>query len=96
MTDRDQVSPNLWVSPLGRLNSEAVGFNNHIANITGIVAHELETGRIATLSNTISKLTDQFSALASDASSVLPRLGRFAEIVNTPSTLLLGVCPSNT
>ena len=91
MTDRDQeaVSPNLWVSPLGRLNSEAVGFNKHIADITGIIAHDLESGRIAAPSNTISALTDQFSALAFDASSVLPRLDSFAAIVDTPSTLLL-------
>lgn len=91
MTDRDQeaLSPNLWASPIGRLNSEAVGFNKHIADITGIITHDLEAGRITAPYNTISALTQQFSALSFDASSVLPRLDSFAAIIDTPSTLLL-------
>ena len=91
MTDHDQEaeSPSPWISSLGKLNSEVVGFNSHIANITGIVAQDLEVGRIEMSSNTISALTDQFSTIALDASSILPRLENFTTIINTPSALLL-------
>lgn len=91
MTDRDHEaeSPSPWIESLGKLNSEVVGFNSHIANITGIVAQDLKVGRIDVPSNTISALTNQFSTIALDASSVLPRLEKFTTIVNTPSTLLL-------
>ncbi len=91
MTDHDQEaeSPSPWISSLGKLNSEVIGFNSHITNITGIVTQNLEVGRIALPSDTISALTDQFSTIASDASSVLPRLENFTTIINTPPTLLL-------
>ena len=91
MTDGDYkfLTPDSWVSPLTRLNSEAVVFSNHIADITSIVRNDLEIGRIAAPYNTIYGLTDQFSAVASDVSSVMPRIDSFAAITDTPSALLL-------
>jgi hypothetical protein len=91
MTNRDHEaeSPSPWISPLGKLNSEVVGFNSHIANITDIVAQDLKFGRIEVPPNTISALTNQFSTIAFDASSISTRLSNFAGIINTPSTLLL-------
>ena len=91
MTDRDHkfVTPDSWVAQLTSLNNEAVVFSNHIADITATVGHDLEIGRITASYNTISSLTDQFSAVASDVSSVMPRVDSFAAITDTPSTLLL-------
>jgi len=91
MTDRDQesVSPGLWGLPLGKLSSEAVGFNSHIAEITSIIRHDLEVGRIVAPSNAISILTNQLSAVAFDASSILPRVDTFAAAVDKSSMLLV-------
>lgn len=87
--DQDAVSPKPWASLLGKLNSEAVDFNSHISDMTGIVTRNLESGRIVAPADTISALSNQISALASDASSVLSRLGSFEAIIDTPSALLL-------
>jgi hypothetical protein len=91
MTDHNQesLSRNLWASPICRLNNEVVGFNKHIGDITDIITQNLDAGRIAAQSNTISVLKDQLSSISFDASSILPRLDRFAAIVDTPSSLLL-------
>lgn len=91
MTDRDHelVPPDLWISPLRRLNSEVSAFTSHVSEISATVRHDLEIGRIAAPSNTISFLMEHFSAVASDVSSVMPRLDSFASIADAPSTLLL-------
>ena len=86
---QEDLSSNFWASEIGRLNTEAVSLNQHISDISGIVTHTLEAGRITAPNNTISALTEQFSALSCHASSVLPRLDSFASILDTPSTLLM-------
>lgn len=86
---QEYLSSNLWASTIDKLNIEANGFNKHIADITGIVRHDLESGIIKAPYNTLSALTEQFSALSCHASSVLPSLDTFTSILDTPSTLLL-------
>jgi len=87
--DRDAEPRDQWLSPISRLGREAVIFNDHIAEITGAVGQDLMAGRIVAPSNAISMLRGQLSAVAFDASSILPRVDSFATAVDKSSMLLV-------
>ncbi len=91
MADHDYTftPPDSWVSPLSKLTSEVGVFGKHVADITTMVGHNLEIGRIAAPSNMISALKHKFSAESIDVSSIMPRVDNFAAIADTPSSLLL-------
>ncbi|MHC4546749.1 MAG: pPIWI-associating nuclease domain-containing protein [Planctomycetota bacterium] len=91
MTDNDCTftPPDSWVSPLGRLTSEAGVFGKHVADIATMIGHELEIGQIAAPSNTISGLIEKFSSESIDALSIMPRVDNFVAIADMPSSLLL-------
>lgn len=97
MTDNDYTFelPDSWVSPLSKLTNEAGLLSKHVADITTMVGHELETGRISAPSNMISGLKEKFSAESIDALSIMPRIDNFAAIADTPSSLLLDNQKSN-
>lgn len=97
MADNDCTftPPDSWVLPLSKLTSEASVFGKHVAEITTMVGHDLEIGRIAAPSNMISALKDTFSAESIDVSSIMPRVDNFAAIADIPSSLLMDNQKSN-
>lgn len=80
--DRDAEPRDQWLSPISRLGREVAIVNNHIAEITGAVGQDLMAGRVVAPSNAISMLRGQLSAVAFDASSILPRVDSFAAAVD--------------
>jgi hypothetical protein len=98
--DQDAESRDQWLSPIAKLGAEAISFNDHVAEITGLVGQDLMAGRIAGSAGKISMLSDQLSAISMDASCILPRIDRLAVAASSPSALLvdsqkLAFLPSN-
>lgn len=83
------------ILPLQRLNSEVSGITNHVSNISTIVGNHLEKGQLTVAPETLSSLTNKFSTVVFDVSSIMPRLNSFESIVNTPSSILLDNQKSN-
>ncbi|MCK5305743.1 MAG: hypothetical protein KAJ66_01270 [Candidatus Omnitrophica bacterium] len=87
--DNAFIAPDTWILPIAKLTDEVNVFTKNISNVTSMVEKSLDFRCNSAPARAIFDLKDTLSIASNNISSIISCAHNFAEIAETPSSLLL-------